>query len=374
MEFYIEFEAASIGKIDPLKIGSFSFISGMFNVYAGARLLLKDFAKEHNNNIRTGMKVYIHFTDSEKDRHYTVEMSVLSFRKVSGPSTTDYIDVVLTSSSYFSNKISTAAHSGTVSQIMSSIYSNTDIGKGYSSFNMDTSSDIERVRYQLSERNMDFMDRISKYGYVNGRPMYLFSDAMGNLNFRSVDNMEKSGPGYVVESFLFQQSGGKSEESSLSRVLTPKSIDIGGANKDSISKYTSIFDTSLFVSSGKYSSSIVSNGNENGNASSEEVSPEKVEFYGWNTSPEDSLGMAARKNYERMVSTYTVDLVFDSFLIEEMNIGNVMYVILPYNPTARSSNGSSVNAGEGKYMVTKVSLIYESGMLNTHAHLVQIGY
>ena len=51
----------------------------------------------------------------------------------------------------------------------------------------------------------------------------------------------------------------------------------------------------MFVSPGEYNGGIVYNNNEDGNAQSEVLTPTKKEFYGWNLTPEDALGISVRK-------------------------------------------------------------------------------
>lgn len=384
MTFYIEFKNALIGKVDPLTVGSFSFMSGLFNVYAGAKLLLKDFAREHNNDIRTGMDVDIHFVDDtstanisgiriSSGKEYVVNMAVLSYNKVPGPSTTDYIDITLVSKSYFYNELLTASHNGTVSQIVEKIF-NKRFSKMYNSLDCQDSGEKDRIRYQLGERSMDFLDRISKYAYIDNKPVYLYSDAKGNFNFKGVSNFEKVTPKYLITPFLAQQNHEKSTNDLTTIPLVAVECTFNGASKDSISEYTSQFCTSMFVSPGEYNGGIVYNNNEDGNAQSEVLTPTKKEFYGWNLTPEDALGISVRKSFERLANTYTMNATFDSFLVDELPIGGVSYVLLPYTPTSQSSNGSEVNAGEGKYMVTQVKYVYENEMLKTYAKFVQIGY
>lgn len=374
MTFYIEFKNALIGRVDPITIGSFSFLSSLFNVYAGAKLLLKDFAREHNNDIKTGMDVDIHFVEENSTKKgYVVNMSVLSFTKVPGPSTTNYIDITLVSRAYFYNDTFTTAYSGTVSQIADEIYSS-KFSKYYNSFDLHESKERPRIRYQLGEKYIDFIDRISKYGYVDNKPMYLYSDTIGNLNLKSISNMESSYAKYMVTPLIFHQENQKVEVGELAIPLIAMEYSFNGANRNSISEYSSIFNTSLFISPSSYSSTIIFRDTEDGNAQTEVLSPSKVEYYGWNLTPDDAMGISIRKNYERTADTYTFSAVFDSFLIEEMKIGSVVYVILPFDPSARSANGTPVNAGEGKYMVSQVKLVYEKNLLRTYANMIQVSY
>lgn len=373
MTFYVKFDNASIGIVDPLKIGSFSFMASIFNVYAGAKILLKDFAREHNNDVKTGMNVDVHFVDEEKSQDYVVPMAVLSYKKVPGPSTTDYIDVTLVSRAYFHNELVTSAHSGTVSQITYSIFKDR-LSKEFNSLVLEDTQDTDRIRYQLGERDVDFLDRITKYGYIDNKPVYLFSDPLGNLNLKGISSMEDSTPKFTITPLTFLQGGQKASSSNTAPTLIPLEMFFNGGSKGSVSECSSVFNNVMFVSPSGYTSSVNSKDSEEGNAQSEVASPKKVEFYGWNLSPEDSLGISVRRNFERNADVYTFEAVFDSFLINQLPLGSVSYVILPFEPTARSSNGSEVNAGEGKYLVSQVKFVYEDSLLRTSVKMIQVGF
>ena len=90
--------------------------------------------------------------------------------------------------------------------------------------------------------------------------------------------------------------------------------------------------------------------------------------------PDDSFALACRKGFIDTYMSYTISISVNDFLLDTLAIGNVIYLILPHNPTELSSSGEMVNGGEGKYMVTRVRYNFHDGMFKTIADLVQVGF
>jgi len=372
MVFYLEFENSSIGKLSEVQIDSFSYVCNIFKLYAGAKIVIKDFAKKTNNLIKSGMPVNVVFTDNDK-KSYVNRMRILSFTKVPEPQTnfTDYLEITLVSAMYFDNIISSSAHKGTVSNIIEEIISK-NFSNSVKEYKITQTDDLIRRRYQLEERSQDFMQRICKYGIKNKLPVYLFFDSKGILNLASVDDMIKSEPKYVANTVLADQTFQiPADNESLSKI-TFFDFQLLNSGKNANTIINSIFTTDNFRHSTAIVGSLTYSSAEYNNSQASEESPTKTVFYNWNLAPSDAYSIAARKSFEDTIYTYSLSASFNGFMVDELMLGSVIYIILPFTPTETSSKGAKINLGEGKYMVTQLSYLYENNMLTTNATFVQV--
>lgn len=375
MRFRIYFEETGDGGIPESNIQSFNFVSNIFKMYAGASLVIKDIKASLINKIKTGAGVTVEFYDIyDAEKKYSNKMRVLSFKKFMGDGIIDKIEVNLISSLFFEKEVVTQAHEGNVSQILFTVFKDNLTNPEYI-LDIDSTSDRSRYRYQIAETYPNFLKRISKYAYKDNGTVFLYHDPRGVLKLKGVEDFMAIEPSYVASTLSTDQWGVKVDGSGMLLNLPIIDYTIDTVDSASTSSVTSKFCTELFKSPDSFIGEATFNGVCSlNNAQVEKVYPEKQDFYNWDITPDDAFALACRKGFEDAYMSYTLSITVNDFLLDTLALGNVIYVILPYNPTELSSSGDKVNGGEGKYMVTRVRYSFYDGMLRTIADMVQVGF
>lgn len=369
MTFKIRLGHPDIGDLSMAQIDSFSYMASIFRLYAGAKFILKDMTKTVNNMLKTGMEATVTFQSEEKT--YVNEMRILSFNKGSDDYVGDRIEIILISAIYFENEIKTMTHAGPVSQILSNVFTNI-LKNSAPKIDFVTTEDRARRRYQLGERSQDFAKRITKYAIKGNLPVYLYSAPDGVVHLKGVYDMMTSVPKVVLSSI----SASKlikmpNNDSSMSELI------YFGHSFSSNTKYTSSLITNVFCTKNfkfptQLADTSVYTGSDYDNPQAEIGSPPKTKFYNWNLTPDDAMAIAVREAFEETANAYTMSSTFRGLIVDELQLGSTVMSILPYEPTATGTNGSKVNLGEGKYLITQINYIYENKILRTEAHMCQI--
>ena len=375
MRFRIYFEETGDGGIPEANIQSFNFISNLFKMYAGANLIIKDIKANIVNKIKTGAGVIVEFYDlNNTEIKYSNKMRILSFKKFMGDGVIDKIEVNLISSLFFEKEVTTQAHEGNVSQIIFNIFKDNLSNPDYV-IDIDSTSDKSRYRYQIAETYPNFLKKLCKYAYKDNGTVFLYHDPRGVLKLKGVSSFLNSEPSYVASTLNMDQWGVKVDGSGMLLNLPIMDYTIDTVDSVSTSSVTSRFSTNLFKSPDSYIGEATFNGVcSSKNAQVKKVYPHKQDFYNWDITPEDAFALACRKGFEDTYMSYTLTITVNDFQLDTLALGNVLYVILPYNPTELGSSGEMVNGGEGKYMVTRVRYNFYDGMLRTIADLVQVGF
>lgn len=369
MNFKIDFGDQSIGALSRPQIDSFSYTGSIFKIYAGAKLTIKDVTKTINNQLKTGMKAKVIFYDDKKS--YENEMRVLSFSKANTGNAVDYVDVVLVSAMYFDDTTKTMTYSGSISQILTDVFDNVFVDS-VPKKNFVSTEDRIRRRYQLSEKTQDFVKRILKYGIRGSLPVYLYNAPDGTLYLKGVYDMISENPkvaaSSVAASQLIQQPEG---ESTLSELIF-WSHTLGANSKDTSSVIKNIFCTDNFAFSTKLANEVECCSVEKNNCQAEIETPSKTKFFNWNYTPDDAQSIAVKEAFEETIGTFGLSATFQDFIIDELALGSTVFVILPFEPTVSNNSGAKVNLGEGKYLITQVTYIYEEHQSRTIASMLQI--
>lgn len=369
MNFKIEFGEQSIGSLSRAQIDSFSFTASIFNLYAGAKLTLKDVTKTINNQLKTGMRCQVIFYDNNKS--YTNEMRVLSYSKVNSSNAVDYVDLILVSAMFFDDVTNTMTYTGSVSQILTKVFDNLFVDSVPKKSFVST-EDRTRRRYQLSEKTQDFVKRILKYGIRGNLPVYLYNAPDGTLYLKGVYDMISENPKIVASSISASQIIQQPEGASTLSELIFWSHTFGANTKQSSSLVNNIICTENFAFSTQLANEIECYSVEKNNAQAEVETPIKTKFFNWNYTPDDAQSIAVKEAFEETVGTYYLSATFQDFIIDELTLGSTLLVILPFQPTASNNTGASVNLGEGKYLVTQLTYIYEEHQSRTIASMLQI--
>ena len=368
----IEFENSPIRDLPLESIDKVSFICSIFKVYSLARIRFRDTAKRYFNNIKGGIPV--NFIFESGSNRYVNKMMVLSFEKESSPGgdATDIIEMTLISSIYFDKTQNTASYDGSVGiiieTIMSEFFKNT-----VTKYEGTSTDDFPRRRYQTSERTLDFMKRILKYGIQGKKPVYLFTDAKGVLKLRGISEMSNSSPKCTARSVLSEKLGSVGTHNTSDKNIVMYDFHSIFNGKKACSKINSVFSVRNFRFSEGTESSYTYIGPELRNNQIETGVPPKTRFYGWNLAPMDAYAIAARDSFEDTYDTCSFLATFMGFDVDNLELGGTLDIELPYNPgTTRDSSGDEANLGEGRYLITELRFEGDGNSLQTIATLVQV--
>lgn len=375
MRFRIYFDESGDGGIPEANIQSFNFVSNIFKMYAGANLVIKDIKASLVNKIKTGMGVKVEFYDiTDSNAKYTNDMGILSFKKYMGDGIIDKIEVNLISSLFFEKEVVTQAHEGNISQILFTIFKDNLTNPEYK-LDLDSTSDRSRYRYQIAETYPNFIKKISRFAYKDNGTVFLYHDPRGTLKLKSAVDFINKEPSYVASTLSTDQWGIKADGSGMLLNLPIMDYTVDTLDSASTSSLTSKFTTELFKSPDSFIEEATFTGVcSTANAQVKRTYPQRQDFYNWDISPDDAFALACRKGFEDTYMAYTISITVNDFLLDTLALGNVIYVILPYNPTELGSSGEKVNGGEGKYMVTRVRYNFHDGIIRTIADLVQVGF
>jgi len=335
-----------------------------------ARALLVSSTRRIYNQIRCGMPVDVVFYD--KENQYVNQMRVLSFDKAPSDTidTGNVIEVFLISSIYFDNVKETAVHDGAVGTIIENIMRNSFKGSNYT-FSGTSTDDMPRRRYQTSEKTLDFMNRILKYGIKGNYPVYLYHNAKGEINLRGISDLIGTSPKCFAYSLYSERMG----DFSLSE-MTEKPVQMFGFHnkyngKSAVSSIENIFSTRNFrYMEGNIDSYNFSGAGDLSNQVEKSLPPKTV-FYGWNLAPTDALTIAAKETFEKTCEACQFEASFSGFDIDNIELGSTINVFLPYDNSAKNKEGRSTNLGNGRYLITSVSYYYDNEIFNTSAHMIQ---
>lgn len=374
MTFVVTFEDEFLGTLTQTELRYFVFYSSMTSLYSSAKVILKEIDSSKINKIKVGTPVNVVFYEEENTEvTYTNKMKVLTFSKEESSGAETSITLVLVSELFFNSDDITCAYEGSVSQILNTMVTN-NLKETITNYDFEVTEDRSRTRYRISEEPQEFIKRIMKYGIIGNGPIYVYYDAKGCFNLKGINSLRKKDPAYIDITPLVDKSGIEIESSDSTQKLIMYSHKFNINKGKQTSKVTSVFNTELFKSPNDVASRVVVAGEQDSNASVETVYPHRVDYYDWNVTPDDALSIALRTSFEDLGLFQTLQASYNGFKINELDLGSIHYVILPYEPTEKSSTNSDVNSSEGTYMVMNVSFIYEDGIQRTEANLIQVGH
>lgn len=371
MNFYIQFENASIDKVELPNIISFSFTSSLFKFYSGAKLTLNDPTFQFNNELKVGMKVNIVFYD--ENTTYINKMQVFSIEKL--PSAiqnyTTQFNLILVPQLYFENSVLTSSYYGNTSQIIEEILK-TQYSNVITDYDITQTVDYARRRYQIAERSQDFMQRIMKYGIKDSLPVYAYFSPQGKFNLHGVSDMM----GNDTQTMIYAQSAVEMGEvpansENYRRIIYTDCV-MNTTGKKSYSEIKSVYTTDHFSSASDIPTSLLFKSIAYKNTQSLIDYPTKEVIYNWNVAPSDAFAISAKTSFEDTVNIFNIEVSFNGLHLDELAIGKTVYLILPNNPSSSTETGNKINLGEGKYMVTKVLYSYKDNFFTTTCNMIQV--
>lgn len=370
MDFEITFEDEYLGTLSKTEIEYFAYFCSLLRITASCKLLLKNIDTLKINKLKVGTPFTVKFYGEEES--YENKMKIFSIDKKESSGLVEYIKILAISPLFFDKNESTQAYEGSVSQIVNTMLKKEL--KDIKSTEIETTEDIGRIRYRISEEPLDFLTRILKYGNIGNNPVYIYFDAKGKFNLKGVESLKSSNPRYISIPFLADKENIKIEQEDSIQKITMMSYSLGTNKESKISKVNSIFTTELFKSPDDIETEVTSNSVQENNASVYTPYPTRTDYYDWYVCPNDAKSIAVKRNFEELGVFQILQATYSGFLIKELDLGLLHYFVLPYTPTEKSSNGADVNSGEGLYMVRDTMYIFENGVTRTNATLLQVGY
>lgn len=372
MKVRVEFEDSRIGVLSYKNLSNMSFICSIFKVFAMANLTIIDFAKSSFNIIQSGMPVNIVFVDGN-GIEYVNRMKVLSFSKAPNgqASFKDTLNLTLISSIYFDKSSGTFVHEGCVGVIFDNIMSKFFKDSVYS-YKGTVTNDLPARRYQTSERTLDFMKRMLKYGIKEDMPVYLFYDPKGTLNLRGIKEMAAENPKFTASPQMMNTSESLPYSSTAESTITMwdfvSLFDGRTACSEIVTKFTSSnFRFQRMVQS-KYTFKSVEN---RSNQVADKI-PTKIKFLGWNLTPTDAQAIAAKDSFEETCNTCSFKALFKGLDLEDFNLGDTINIKLPYDASSHNSLGQAANLSEGRYLITDLEFTLNESVVQTTATMIQV--
>ena len=372
MRVRIEFEDSRIGVLSYNNLSSMTFICSIFKVFSMAHLVVTDFAKASFNMIKSGMPVNIVFVD-DNGKEYINRMRVLSFSKApdSRASFRDPVDMTLISSMYFDTSSGTFVHEGSIGTIFDNIMSRFFKGS-VESYKGTVTNDLPARRYQTSERTLDFMKRILKYGMKDDFPVYLFHDDRGVLRLRGIKEMSMESPKFTAVPHM----GAMPPETKSSSVTEPTVTMWDFVSQFDGRTACSEIETKLTSANFRFQKMVQSKYNfksvENTTNQVQSKVPKKTRFMGWNLTPTDASAIAAKESFEDTCKTCSFKALFKGLDVENLNLGDTVNVKLPYDKSSTNSLGQASNLSEGRYLITDLEFTLNESVVQTMATMIQV--
>lgn len=362
-------------ELNPALVDSFSFQVDIQSLNSKAIVKIKDITHTLYNQIKTGLSVNIVFYDTADTQvTYTNYMKVLSFNKKPSnvENLADYIDVTLVSAWYFdSNVIISSSYNGTYYDIVNSVL----VGKKGKYFNLDllATDDNSRWRYRISETEQQFLSRMMKYGRRSNLPVYLYSDAKGNLRLRGVDDFVKGTCKYYTTPDTAMQLETVPSNASDLKYLRMTAYKVNADTANSNSRTSTLFTTANFKLNKTVESGVSINNSEVMNSQSLNYTPPTVDFINWNLTPDDALSVATKNDFEKNMFTYSVTCIIPDLLVN-LDLGEKLKVYLPFKPVQGRKTGTITNLGEGEYFIKHMDFIYKNNQYRTRLVMIQAAY
>lgn len=348
----------------------------IMNLYSKATIKINDISTTLYNKIKTGQQFIIEFTLSNTES-YTNYMRVISFQKKNQVTPTDLvenIEIKLVSSWYFDSTVGDAVYFGSYSEILNSIINKTTRSY-FNGTDFTSTEDASRYRYRIGETEQAFLVRNMKYGIKGNLPVYLYTNAKGQLVLRGIKDFIRESATISISPDLSVQTNTEPSNISDYENLRVSSYNVAADIENAHSRMTSYITTSNFKLPEESSvpTSVALNNTENNNPQSEVNSPEIRIYSNWNRTPDDALATSIRSIFESNLSSYYLVAVIPSWT-DILDLGTKIKVFLPYDPVSDSKTGKTNNLGEGEYFIKHISYIFKDNLYKTKLSLIQALY
>ena len=279
-------------------IHSISITSDIQSLFLEGKIVINDVSSLLYNDIKTGMSVVIKLFDDKKS--YFINTKVIKFNKIPGKKNIlrNVIEIYVISDWFFNSAPLTTCHTNNVSGIIDNIikYKYKD---SFKKFRIEPSEDSSRVRYQLYESTLSFMNRILKYGRIHNLPVYLYPNFKDEIIFNGIYNMISNSPECALVAPECEQISDLSGINNNYSIIYMNAYRMISNVLDTNSKITTLISNDLYVpSSTKMYRSVTLNSTEINNNQSDLTTSPKVNIAPWYQTPEDSYSIALRYKFE----------------------------------------------------------------------------
>lgn len=352
-------------------IHSISVTSDIQSLFLEGKIVINDISSNLYNDIKTGMSVTINIFDDKKS--YTINTKVIKFNKIPGEKNIlrNVIEIYVISDWFFESTPLTTCHTNNVSGIIDNIikYKYKDTFK---KFHIESSEDSARVRYQLYESTLSFMNRMLKYGRIHNLPIYLYPNFKDEITLNGIYNMISNSPECALVAPECAQINDLNGINSNYSIIYMNAYRMISNVLDTNSKITTLISNDLYVpSSTKMYRSVTLNSTEINSTQSDLATSPKITIAPWYQTPEDSYSIALRNNFESNLDTYTAVAIVKAIYIDYLDVGSLVRVKLP-NKTKDSRVSSSSSLGEGNYLIKKSTINITSEDQSMRLEMIQI--
>ena len=378
MSFSISFPNSNLnstdGELSGLFIKSFAFVEDINKMYAGAKLILKDVSASLRNSLYLGQDVTFSFVSSDSIT-YKNYMRILSIVPVTeNQELVNELEVTLISNWYFENFTGTQMHTGSVGSIIRSICERRKKSRIFETYDILSTDDDIRIRYQTKEKTQDFMKRLIPFGTIQSMPVYLYSDCKGSFNLKGLSTFASSSAKIVFIPDLVKDLEETSIQAIANNGMTAIRLNdyhTTLALQGTTSREREAFLTSHFISTKDLTSSVTYHNAETSNAKIKKASPANYRCWNWNYLPQDAQALSSYDYFQTNINAFTLTGTFLGNSISFLNLGDKVRVLLPTSSsnindilTSSASPNYIITHIERKYMNTQEITSFKGALVN----------
>ena len=386
-EIAISFTLPNAGVIIPEnQVSQYTISTSMGSILPVAEFVMLSLSSDITKHVKRGAAVNITFTNNETgDIIAVLPMSVLTTDNLTntGLGAGNLIKVSLVHRLFFKNKIKNRAW-GTTSSNIGTIFQdviNEDFSDYTSKSYISTTQDHSNIRYQLEENSLEFLERIQKYGIIDGLPVYCYIDAKDNFYLKGIAECYRESTENVVEiipaadmSLITHKQ--QNIEGNLERVLaddyrlyedSSKSklatrVNFSNVNFKSTNQ-TGILSYKIFDSFEVSTTNVAGHSNVN------------IIHKDWNLNPSDALAIASKEVFENNINSTSAVIDLDRVFLDKFLIGQVVKLTLIGEAYTNSSSDevTTENTNTGYYLIWQSLFnLSEEGHVSQILHLTRI--
>lgn len=380
--FSIEFPNSDLGVIPAYQIHGFSFTTRLTSMYAVSKVIFRDFTKAAFNKLKVGMDVNVIFGDTADTAiKYTNPMKVKSFTKspAANDSVVDTMTLELISAWYYVSDVQTAHYFGSVGSITYQVLNNFFSDLGYK-FDITTTTDNPKSRYQISKRPQAFLEWLIPKGLKDNYPLYFYTDHKGVIRLVGYNDFAVKQNFYLAQILGAENLHEASAKDYAISTLNLTAYDV--SLNPSYSAAQSIHTVNHYHSATAYPQdtlllSCESNGltsNAKRNIQVATPSPVKIEISPWYECPYDARAEFLFENWRQMSQTFKVIASLPEFQLDDCSLGNLIRLELPFNAVQNPTTGEMLNFAEGGYIIDSLTFTWEKGKRSTIFEMFQIRF
>ena len=358
-------------------VDGISVISDLTELYLSGELVIKDMGSTYANKVMLGTKIKVRY-NTDDGYAYTNTFRVQTFQKIQDRenNSIDLLKMFLVSSWHYNGGPRTLAYKGSYGQW--AVLLNSCFGSDIICQNFRT-DDTPKVRYMMNERPQEFLYRTMRYGLVSEMPVYMHTLPTNIVRIDGIADLVKDvDPNTVLfsKNILETQAASNNVSSPQSSIATldpskknirMEAFDLNTSCIGNSSQVKYLFTKEHFKCSdiAFASSEITVTSVEKGNSQVSMVSPARVEYLGWEYTPDDAKALAARKGLESVFSTFSMSVSLYGTYVNTIYPGKMVKVLFTKN-----YQGEELIGG-GLYLVKRAAYQMRKGKQETRLVLIQ---